>query len=131
MPKVDKYMAIVYCWINTHKERMYTARVVLALIDFIFGLIEAIIGLRIFLELFGANPYTPFVTWLYEISRTLLYPFQGIFPSPVLKGGVVLDMSAIVALFIYAFLAYLLSELIRFINFNSSRYYSNANEKRK
>lgn len=109
---------------------MYTARVILVLTDFIFGLIESILGLRILLELLGANPLTPFVSWLYEISRTLLYPFQNIFPSPVLRGGFVLDMSSVVALFTYAFLAYLLSELIRFISVSSSRYYSNTNEKR-
>lgn len=101
---------------------MYTARLLLLLIDIIFGIIEAVVGLRIIFELFGANPTTPFVAWLYEISRTLLYPFQNIFPSPVLRGGFVLDMSAVVALLAYALLAYLISELIRFINYHSIKY---------
>jgi uncharacterized protein YggT (Ycf19 family) len=101
---------------------MYTARALLLLIDFGFGLIELIIGLRILLRLLGANPATPFVSWLYEVSRTLLYPFQGIFPSPVLNGGFVLDMSAVVALLVYALIAYFVSELIRFISYHSSRY---------
>lgn len=101
---------------------MYTARLLLLLIDIIFGLIEAVIGLKIVFELFGANPSTPFVFWLYDISRTLLYPFQNIFPSPVLKGGFVLDMSAIVALLAYALVAYFISELIRFVSFHSAKY---------
>lgn len=108
---------------------MYTARIILLLVDWIFGLIELVIGLRIIFQLFGANPSTPFVNWLYEVSRTLLYPFQGIFPSPVLRGGFVLDMSAIVALLIYALVAYLISELIRYISFNSSRYYIETTKK--
>ncbi|MCL6096726.1 MAG: YggT family protein [Patescibacteria group bacterium] len=107
---------------------MYTARLILLLTDFIFGLIELIIGLRIIFEMFGANPSTPFVSWLYEVSRTLLYPFQGIFPSPVLRGGFVLDMSAVVALLIYALIAYFISELIRFTSYNSSRYSTSKDE---
>lgn len=110
---------------------MYTARLILLLTDFIFGLIELIIGLRIIFKMFGANPSTPFVSWLYEVSRTLLYPFQGIFPSPVLRGGFVLDMSAVVALLIYALIAYFISELIRFISYNSSRYSTSRDEENR
>lgn len=110
---------------------MYTARLILLLTDFIFGLIELVIGLRIIFKLFGANSSTPFVVWLYEVSGTLLYPFQGIFPSPVIKGGFVLDMTAIVALLIYALIAYFISELIRFINYNSARYYIDKNDSDK
>lgn len=107
---------------------MHTARVLLILVDIVFGLIEILVGLRIILGLLGANPATPFVTWVYAISRTLLYPFLGIFPSPVFKGGFVLDMSAVVALFVYALVAYFISELIRFIRFHASHSYSITTE---
>jgi|SRR5581483_8749778 len=110
---------------------MYTARIILLLVDFIFGLIELILALRIIFELFGANSTAPFVSWLYEVSRTILYPFQGIFPSPVLRNGFVLDMSAVVALLIYALIAYLISELIRFISYNSTRYYNTTIVKKR
>lgn len=101
---------------------IYTSRVVLTIINFIFGLIELILLLRIVLELFAANPLTPFVSWTYSVSTTLLYPFQGIFPSPVLRGGFVLDISAIVALLVYTIIAYLISELIRFISYRATTY---------
>ena len=107
---------------------MYTARIILLLTDFIFGLIELVIGVRIIFEMFGANPSTPFVSWLYDVSRTLLYPFQGIFPSPVLRGGFILDMSAVVALLVYALIAYLISELVRFISYNSIKYYASKDD---
>ena len=103
---------------------MYTARLILFLIDFVFGIIQLILALRIILELFSANPATPFVAWLYDISRTLLYPFQNIFPSPILRGGFILDISAIVAILAYALLAYFITELIRFVNYQSVRYYN-------
>lgn len=101
---------------------MYTARLILVLINFVFGIIELVLGLRIVFELFGANSQAPFVSWLYEVSRPLLYPFLGIFPSPVIKGGFVLDMTALVALLIYALVAYLISELIRYISYRSTAY---------
>src|SRR5689334_21473435 len=103
---------------------MYTARLLLFLIDFIFGVVELLLGFRIILELFGANPRTPFVAWIYDLTKTLLYPFQGIFPSPVLNGGFVLDIGAIIAILIYALIAYLISELVRFISFHSATYYN-------
>jgi|SRR5581483_931263 len=103
---------------------MYTSGFLRVLINFIFGLIELILGFRILFEIAGANPSTPFVAWLYEVSRPLINPFYGIFPSPVLKSGTVLDMSAIIALLIYAIIAYLLSELIKFISYSSTRYYT-------
>lgn len=101
---------------------MYTARLILILVDFIFGLIELVLGLRILLEILGANSSTPFVNWVYTISGTLLNPFKGIFPSPVLQGRFVLDISAIIALFVYALIAYLISELIRWISYRSTMY---------
>ncbi len=103
---------------------MNTPRVLLYFINLVFGLIEIIIGLRIILKLFGANPNTPFVNWVYEVSRSLLFPFQGIFPSPVLNGGFILEMSALVALLVYALIAYLISEVVTFISFQSVSYYS-------
>jgi uncharacterized protein YggT (Ycf19 family) len=101
---------------------MYTARLILVLIDFIFGLIEIVLAVRILFELLGANSSTPFVSWVYAISGTLLNPFRGIFPSPVLQGKFVLDISAIIALFVYALIAYLISELIRWVSYRSTLY---------
>lgn len=101
---------------------MYTARLILLLVDFIFGLIEIILALRILLKFLGANPSTPFVSWVYNISETLINPFQGIFPSPVIEGRFILDLSAIIALFVYALIAYLISELIRWVNYRSTFY---------
>ena len=98
-------------------------RVLLFFISFVFGLIEIIIGFRILLLMLGANPNTPIVNWIYSVSSTLLYPFQNIFPSPVLGKGFVLDMSALVGLLIYALISYLISELIKFISYTSDNYY--------
>lgn len=91
----------------------------ISLIDFLFGMVELLLFLRIILRLFGANPETPFVNWIYETSGPLIAPFKGIFPNPVLQGGFVLEFSTVFGLLIYALVAYLISELIDFISYHS------------
>lgn len=88
------------------------ARFVLLLTNFIFGFIELMLGLRIILKLFGANPATPFVQWVYETSTPLLAPFEGIFPTARIEGGFIIEFSAIFALLVYALIAYFIHELI-------------------
>lgn len=101
---------------------MTLSRILIYFNNLVFGLIELIIGLRIILKLFGANPDTPFVAWINAVSDSLIYPFQGIFPSPVLSGGFVLEVSAIIALLVYALIGYILGEIIAFISFHSPTY---------
>lgn len=65
------------------------------------GAIELILGVRILLKLFSANPNAAFTGWMYNLSEPLVKPFNNIFPSPVLGGQFVLDIPALFALFIY------------------------------
>lgn len=109
---------------------MHTTRVLLYLIDFVFGIIEILVGLRLFLEFLGANSSTPFVAWIYSISRSLVYPFQGIFPSPIIQGRFFLEISALVALLVYALIDYFIGELINYISYHSSRYYTETRVKK-
>lgn len=104
-------------------NNLSSGTILLYFINFVFGLIELLIGLRIIFLLLGANPNTPFISWIYDVTTTLLTPFQGIFPSPVFNGGFVLDISALVAMLVYALINYLISELVRFVSYNSTTYY--------
>jgi len=79
---------------------------------FIVALAEVVIGLRFILRLLGASSQAPFSRWVYDMSDTLLSPFRGIFTSPAIDGGFVIDFTALFAIVIYAIAAYLLAELI-------------------
>lgn len=83
-----------------------------SLISAIISLVELLISLRIILKLFGASTAAPFVRWVYETTEPLLQPFIGMFPSPNLTGGFVLEFSAIFALLVYAFIGYMLLEVL-------------------
>ncbi|MET3683885.1 uncharacterized protein YggT (Ycf19 family) [Alkalibacillus flavidus] len=82
------------------------------LINIIVWVIQAILGLRIILKLFGASETAPFVEWIYQWSEPLLYPFAGIFPSTVLDGTYVIEFSAIFAFIVYTMLGYFISAII-------------------
>ncbi len=94
---------------------MYVTRSLLKLIDFILYVVSFLLGIRILLRLFGANPRSPFVDWLYDTTAPLIAPFVGAFPNPVIERGFVIEFASIFALVIYAFLAYLISVLIAWI----------------
>jgi uncharacterized protein YggT (Ycf19 family) len=82
------------------------------LISFIIGVIEFFLGFRFLFRLFGANPTTPFVSWLYATTEPLLNPFRNMFPAPKLEGGFVVDFTTLVALLLYMFAGYLLLEIV-------------------
>jgi uncharacterized protein YggT (Ycf19 family) len=77
----------------------------------IFSIAEFLLGARIFLKLFGASPYAPFVSWIYQTTEPLLAPFVGIFPNPQLT-GFILEFSTLFALIIYALIGYFVTNLI-------------------
>lgn len=89
---------------------MFKIPLISALSDVLFSFVEGLLALRILLKLLGANPFTPFVVWVYQTSKPLLTPFEGIFPSATTRGGFVLEISALFALLVYAFLGYSINQ---------------------
>jgi hypothetical protein len=77
----------------------------------LFGVIETLIAIRLILRLFGANPEAPFAAAMYAITAPLIAPFVGLFGTPQL-GRSVFEPHSIVALCIYALLAWLLGSVI-------------------
>ncbi len=100
---------------------MLTTRMLPALVQVVASLVELVLGLRIVLKLFDANPSTPFVNWVYQTTQPLLTPFEGMFPSPTLTGGFVIEFSTVFALMAYAFIGYLLVEIIDLLEVNTTR----------
>lgn len=92
---------------------------ILGLLNLLIVFAEGVIGLRILLKLMGASTTAPFVKWVFDTSKPLLYPFEGMFPSSTLNNvPFTIEFSAIFALFAYMFLGYILQEGIEFIGNN-------------
>jgi hypothetical protein len=77
----------------------------------ICAVVEALIALRVVLKLIGANPASPFASFIYSLTDLFLWPFAGLTASPTLN-GMVLEIPAIIAMLVYALGAWLLTSLI-------------------
>jgi len=87
-------------------------RLLKELAQLVIALVEVLLAGRFVLKLFAANPASPFVAWIYETTQPLLAPFLLAFPTPTVQGGYTLEFTTLFALFVYAFIGYLIQELL-------------------
>ena len=78
----------------------------------IFGIIEGLIAIRFVLRLLGANPAAGFASFIYGITAPFLAPFVGMFGTPNFDGAVV-ELHSIVAIVVYALLAWVLVKIVK------------------
>jgi hypothetical protein len=81
------------------------------LIWLLFGILEALIALRIGLMLIGANPGSPIVALIYGITSLFVYPFTGMVGSPTV-GNMVLEVSSLFAMLVYGLIAWALERTV-------------------
>jgi len=75
------------------------------------GLLEGLLALRIFLKLIGANAENAFAAALYSFTDLFLLPFVGLTGTPA-AGGMVLEISSVIAMIVYALLAWVLERVV-------------------
>ena len=73
---------------------------------FVLGVLEVILALRFLFRLLGANQSSGFVVFLYNLSYPFVAPFNGIFNDQNPAGSSVFEFSTIVAMLIYALIAW-------------------------
>lgn len=81
------------------------------LVWLLFGILEALIALRIGLMLIGANPGSPIVALIYGFTYLFLFPFAGLVASPA-SGVMVLEISSMFAMLIYGLIAFAVERTI-------------------
>ncbi|MBI4789625.1 MAG: YggT family protein [Chloroflexi bacterium] len=82
-----------------------------AFIGLLFGILEGLIGIRILLKLIGANAANAFASFVYSITDLFLWPFAGLTATPAV-GGMVLEISSIIAMIVYALIAWAVIQLL-------------------
>ncbi|MFA6013213.1 MAG: hypothetical protein WC799_24705 [Desulfobacteraceae bacterium] len=85
-------------------------------IYFIFGLLEILLAFRLVLKIMGASAASGFVRFIYSLTGVFILPFEGIFRRGMTQGietTSVLEPSSIVALIVYAVLAWGIVKLTR------------------
>jgi hypothetical protein len=81
-------------------------------VTFVFGVIELLILARFVLLLVGANVQSGFVQWVHQAAGVFMAPFIAILGNQTINGAV-FEWAAIVAIAVYAIVAWLILALIR------------------
>jgi uncharacterized protein (TIGR02271 family) len=97
----------------TAGTRVFLSRLA-AFIYLMFGILIAMIGVRIILLLIGANPASGFASFIYGVTNPFLAPFFGLTNTPPAAAGV-LEIPSIIAMFVYAFVAWVIVYLLRIV----------------
>jgi hypothetical protein len=92
------------------ERRIFTFKAT-QLVWLLFGVLEALIALRIGLKLIGANPASPVAVFIYGFTDLFLWPFTGLTGTPA-AGGMVLELSSVIAMVVYALIAWALERVI-------------------
>jgi uncharacterized protein YggT (Ycf19 family) len=89
-------------------ERSNTA---VRVIWFITGVLLTLLAFRFVLVLLGANPSNAFANFIYSVSHPFVAPFFGLFGYSLHYGVSRLELSTLVAMAVYALVAFGLSRL--------------------
>lgn len=97
--------------ITAANQNSSVARIV-NIVYFLFGALELLLLLRIILHLIGANANNSFANFIDVISLPFVALFANILPNPVLGGTSVLENTTIIAMVVWAIVAWLVGRLI-------------------
>ena len=96
------------------QDRALAAARLNAVLMWLFGLIEALIAIRVILKALAADQAAAFTAFIYAVTGPLVGPFIGVLPSPQF-GGAVFEFPALLAILIYVLASLLLTRLIRIL----------------
>ncbi len=89
------------------------------LIYFVFGIVDVILAMRFILKILGANPFSGFVTFIYNLSGILVAPFTGMFRTATTVGAEttsIFEPATLIAILIYGLLAWGIVKLTQLLS---------------
>jgi hypothetical protein len=92
------------------ERRIFTFKAT-QLVWLLFGILIALIALRIGLKLIGANSASPIVALIYGFTGLFLFPFTGLIGSPT-SGNMVLELSSVFAMLVYGLIAWAIVKIV-------------------
>ncbi|MEM9976207.1 MAG: YggT family protein [Cyanobacteria bacterium P01_D01_bin.2] len=97
---------------RTVSRRNLTLRKIVSFIYYLAGALEILLLLRFILRLAGANPENLVARFIYGLSELFVVPFITLFQTPELDPSHTFDISALIAIAVYALLAWLVARLV-------------------
>lgn len=101
------------------KKEATNSQTIEYLIYFFFGALEILLAFRLVLKLMGASTSSSFVSVIYSLSGLFILPFEGIFRRGFAQGletTSVLEPSTLVAIVVYAVLAWGIVKLLQVLS---------------
>jgi len=111
---------------NDGQGQRFATFKVTQLIWLFFGLLEALIGLRVVFKLIGVNAANPFAALLYGLSGIFVAPFASLVGAPSAE-GMILEISSIIAMIVYLLIAWGLERIV-YVAFYRPRSTSNTSQ---
>lgn len=81
------------------------------LIWLLLGLLEGVLALRVIFKLIGVNAGNSFAAFLYNVTDLFVAPFKSLTGTPA-AGGMVLEISTIIAMIVYLLIAWALERIV-------------------
>ena len=88
-----------------------TARIV-NIVYFLFGALELLLAVRVIFQLIGVNAANGFASFIYGLSAPFVALFASLMQNPTMGGAGVLEVTTLIAMVVYAILAWLVGRLI-------------------
>ncbi len=79
---------------------------------FLFGALELLLAVRVILHLIGANENNGFASFINGLSAPFVALFANLVQNPVLSTTAVLEINTIIAMIVYAAVAWLVGHVI-------------------
>ena len=92
------------------ERRIFTFKAT-QLVWLFLGILEGLLALRFVLKLIAANPDSPIASFIYNFTNIFLLPFAGLTSTPS-AGGMVLELSTMIAMVVYALIAWAVERII-------------------
>ncbi len=96
--------------IATANQNSAIARIV-NIVYFLFGALELLLAIRVVLYLVGANAGNGFASFIYGLSAPFVALFASLLQNPTLGGTSVLEVTTIIAMLVWAIVAWLVGRL--------------------
>jgi hypothetical protein len=82
------------------------------IIYFLFGVLEFLLGLRVILHLIGVNEANGFANFINVLSAPFVWLFSTLVQNPALSPNSVFEVTTIIAMIVYAILAWIIGRLV-------------------
>lgn len=79
---------------------------------YLLGIIEILLAFRFVLKLLAANPEAGFTSFIYGVTYIFAAPFRAVFPTSSVTDGNVFEWTTLLAMFVYAVIAWGIIKLI-------------------